>query len=443
MHVVQATAWYPPYGLGGTEVYLEALVDELAAKGIGGTVLVPRHALAVDRYEHRATAVETYPVGDTPTRSELRHQEAHKGFEHFRTALGRTRRTAGIYHQHSWTRGCGLDHLAAARALGFRTVVTVHVPGNICLRGTMMRAGSIQCDGLIQAARCGCCFLESRGLPAPLAHTIAALPQSVAVRAAGVDGRLATALSARALAAEKRDQLRSMAANADVVVAVCRWLYEALAANGVPQEKLRLSRQGLSRELARTLALSAGRDDAKSDRQPLRIVLLGRSTPVKGIDALVRAVLALPRDCAVKLTVHAVASSAEERAHDACVRDLAASDPRIVMAGPAARHEIPEILARHDVLAVPSQWLETGPLVVLEAQAAGLFVLGSRLGGIAELVDGAASGQLVEPASPKAWSEAIADLTVRHAAGRLGRSPAKVRTIDTVADEMAEIYRTL
>ena len=44
------------------------------------------------------------------------------------------------------------------------------------------------------------------------------------------------------------------------------------------------------------------------------------------------------------------------------------------------------MLAGFDMLAVPSQWQETGPLVVFEAQALGVPVLGSDLGGIAELI---------------------------------------------------------
>ncbi len=64
-------------------------------------------------------------------------------------------------------------------------------------------------------------------------------------------------------------------------------------------------------------------------------------------------------------------------------------------------------MQRYDVLAVPSQWLETGPLVVMEAFAAGVPVLGSNLGGIGELVTSGVDGLLVEPASIVAWRTAL------------------------------------
>ena len=59
-------------------------------------------------------------------------------------------------------------------------------------------------------------------------------------------------------------------------------------------------------------------------------------------------------------------------------------------------------------MVVPSQWLETGPLVVLEAFAAGTPVIGSNLGGIAELVTDGVDGLLVDPASsPAAWADSL------------------------------------
>ena len=53
-----------------------------------------------------------------------------------------------------------------------------------------------------------------------------------------------------------------------------------------------------------------------------------------------------------------------------------------------------KVLSGFDLCVVPSLWLETGPLVVLESFAAGVPVLGSRLGGIAELVRDGVDGLL-------------------------------------------------
>jgi glycosyltransferase involved in cell wall biosynthesis len=86
---------------------------------------------------------------------------------------------------------------------------------------------------------------------------------------------------------------------------------------------------------------------------------------------------------------------------------LAEKDPRISFKFPVPAEKVVEILAEYDLLAVPSQCLETGPLVVLEAFAAGIPVIGSNLGGIAELVKHEVNGLLVEPNSVKAWCQQL------------------------------------
>ena len=97
-----------------------------------------------------------------------------------------------------------------------------------------------------------------------------------------------------------------------------------------------------------------------------------------------------------------------------------------------------------DIIAVPSRCLETGPLVVLEAFAAGTPVLGSRLGGIAELVTDGIDGILVPSVRPVAWAKAISRLANCPAeVARLRVGIRKPRTIDTVASEMVEVYRSL
>jgi glycosyltransferase involved in cell wall biosynthesis len=232
-----------------------------------------------------------------------------------------------------------------------------------------------------------------------------------------------------------------MIGNADRVVAVCQWLYDALAANGVPRTKLVLSRQGLPAAfLGAAAAVAPGPPSADA---PLRLIYVGRWDWLKGIDIAVRAVRALPRTTAATLTVHASAGAAEDAAYQRAVRRLAAGDPRIVFAEPLARSELVPALTRHDALVVPSRWLETGPLVVMEAQAVGLHVLGANLGGIAELIGEGKGGELVEAQDVPAWSAAIARLAERRPPCPLPRSRATVRGMAAVAADMAHLYRSL
>jgi glycosyltransferase involved in cell wall biosynthesis len=109
-----------------------------------------------------------------------------------------------------------------------------------------------------------------------------------------------------------------------------------------------------------------------------------------------------------------------------------------------AREAVSDVMARYDFVVIPSRWLETGPLVVYEAFASRTPVLGSRLGGIAELVSDGIDGMLIAPDDPKAWAEVIAkcagDLT--HVE-RLRAGIRPPRTMTDAANEMAQLYSRL
>ena len=82
------------------------------------------------------------------------------------------------------------------------------------------------------------------------------------------------------------------------------------------------------------------------------------------------------------------------------------------------------------------------PTVVLEAFAAGVPVLGARLGGIAELVRDEVDGLLVAPDSFPAWRQVLARIAAEP--GLPARLRAQVRAprqSDTVAEEMLALYR--
>jgi glycosyltransferase involved in cell wall biosynthesis len=107
--------------------------------------------------------------------------------------------------------------------------------------------------------------------------------------------------------------------------------------------------------------------------------------------------------------------------------------------------DVVDMLAGYDAVAVPSQLMETGPLVVLEAFAAGIPVIGSRLGGIAATVRPGVDGYLVEPFdAPDAWARVLTDFARNP--GALRRLKAGVRpprATAAVADDMVSLYRRI
>ena len=174
---------------------------------------------------------------------------------------------------------------------------------------------------------------------------------------------------------------------------------------------------------------------------PRRLLFLGRADPVKGLDVLVRALRNAP-DAPVELIIHAIATGPEDVGHLAEVTRLAAGDHRIRILDPLSRADIPAAIQAADALAVPSTWLETGPLVAMEALAAGVPVMASNQGGLAELIDRPAKGMLVAPGDVAAWSHALQAFAAGEFAPR-SAGPLFTRTMAEAAEDMTRLYQDL
>jgi glycosyltransferase involved in cell wall biosynthesis len=444
MKLIHTSSWYFPDTSGGVEVYIDALVKQLQKAGITSLVAASRQGTQEDSYLERGVEVYRYPLCPNPTKAETRQLLPPDGFEYFANWLSAHK--ADVYHQHSWRFGCGLHHLALARQLGMATAVTVHLPEGVCLRGTMMRNGHTPCDGRIDPARCGHCTDLPKRVPSWAARVVSRLPLSLGTAA---ETRLLSEESVRlhqlgralgipGWVRRHRQLLLEMAQLSDRIVAVCQWLYDAFLANGVPEEKLVLCRQGVA---------EAGQKTVKQYRQPdapLKVGFLGRWHPNKGAQVLAEAIQQLPADIPIELVIHGMVQGEPDRVNREKVLAIAAKDSRLRIAEKLSREEVPAAVAGFDLLAVPSQWFETGPLVVLEAHAAGTPVLGSNLGGVAELVRHGTDGWLVPAADTGAWAQALADLATKpDLVAKLRQGIGPVRTMKDVAAEMAAIYEDI
>jgi glycosyltransferase involved in cell wall biosynthesis len=159
------------------------------------------------------------------------------------------------------------------------------------------------------------------------------------------------------------------------------------------------------------------------------VLFVGRLTPHKGIDRLIRALPA-----GATLTVAGSASRggrSPEAGYPALLSRLAA-DRAVRFTGPAPDRDLPALYRGAAVLAFPS--VETTcygrqvavsellGLSVLEAMASGLPVVASRLGGVPEIVADGETGFLVEPGDVDELHDRLAQLLGQPAlAERMGR----------------------
>jgi glycosyltransferase involved in cell wall biosynthesis len=139
-----------------------------------------------------------------------------------------------------------------------------------------------------------------------------------------------------------------------------------------------------------------------ADRSEPVVLFLGRLVPVKGVDILLDAAAQWRSNA--RLIIAGDGPCADE------LRARSAGNDRIELVGEVSTRERDRLLRRADLLVLPSVHVEAGrtegmPMVVLEAMAARVPVVASRLGGMAELPPGAI--ETVPPADPDALAAAV------------------------------------
>jgi glycosyltransferase involved in cell wall biosynthesis len=428
-----------PDPIGGTEVYVASLASQLVC--LGAKVVVAAPADRADAYEHNGLRVRrfivTKKVNDV---RELYGRGDATAAQQFGNILDEER--PDVVHLHALTRGVSLRLVREAKQRGSKVVFTYHTPTASCPRGTLMRRGQHVCDGVLELQKCASCTLNGFGLGRAGCALLSHVPIAVGrcVGRAGLSGRSWTALRMTELVELRQSVFHEVMQEADRIVALCDWVKDLLLHNGVPAEKITISRHGLL-QLGRTVAETS--EDHSPTSEPLRIAFLGRLDPTKGVDVMLRALRLLP-ELSVEFHIYGIVQGDHSQAYGKELEAIARDDLRVSFLPPIPSDGVVPILAKYHLLAVPSQWLETGPLVVLEAFAAGTPVIGSNLGGIRELVRHEVDGLLVEPGSVESWAKAIERTAKdRSLLITLMKGIKPPRSMNSVAEEMLALYQSM
>jgi glycosyltransferase involved in cell wall biosynthesis len=449
MKVLHVTFSYAPDPMGGTEVYVGDLCRRLERLGARMVIAAPRSresspgnsggddSRGPSSYLVEGLKVHRFPFQPRPEDLDALYgggdPVAADGFDAILDV-----EQPDLVHQHALTPACSGELVARARGRNLPVVFTYHTPTVSCQRGTMLRWGSEVCDGRLDAHTCTACTLHGLGLNRTVSRMLASTPEAIgeAIASAGLSGGGWTALRLSTLTRRRHDEITRVLSTVDRIVVLADWVRDVLIANGVPGSRLVRAPHGVAR--------METTDRGVWDAGHLRLAHLGRLDAAKGTGLLISALRAMP-GAPVTLDVFGIAQGESDRRELDHLRQAAAGDSRIRFLPPIAHAEIGARLAAFDAVVVPSQLLETGPLVVLEAFAAGVPVIGSALGGIAERVRHEVDGLLVAPHdSVEAWRAQIERCAGdRTLLSRLRHAIRPPRSIDEAASEMLDVYRTV
>ena len=325
----------------------------------------------------------------------------------------------------------GAGVIRAARECGTPIVVTLTDYWFICPMATLRRTDGTLCSGPV-TARCSRCLSEEKRR--------FRLPRRVAPQ--WVDDAWAwllrhrfwldrTGLRSRMDFVARRQQVLREALNSvDAALCASQFLRDVYIGQGAAPEKLIQCRQG--RDLP-------NRAQPRAPSEVLRLAYMGQISEHKGVHLLVQAMRRVERGD-VRLAIYGEPSHSPR--YTLRLLKLAGSDARIEFKGAFRPAQLSQVMARTDLVVVPSLWYENSPNVILEAFGHGVPVLVSNLGGMAEMVRDGVDGLHFEVGDVASLANRINWLAADRS--RLQALAANIQPVKTgaqEADEVEAIYR--
>lgn len=147
---------------------------------------------------------------------------------------------------------------------------------------------------------------------------------------------------------------------------------------------------------------------SKGAHDPLVITMIGRITPLKGHPYFLKAMAQVIRNLP-NVKVQLIGDAAEKRS--GYKEELMLLTKRLGISTHVEfmgnRRDIPQLLSKSDCLVLSTVTQEAFGRVILEAQAAGVPVVATKVGGVSEIIDDGKTGFLVAPKDISAMADAV------------------------------------
>ncbi|MEW6746551.1 MAG: glycosyltransferase family 4 protein [Planctomycetota bacterium] len=437
MRLLYVLHQFYPHHITGTEQYVLGLAREARRRGhqVAIFTLEPDFLLGWPGLKVWNDAVEEIPVHRVSIGNVLFANPVLAEYESpivarvFEDVISKVR--PDVVHAFH-LRYLGSNQIELARALGLPVVVHLMDFWFLCPHFTLLRPDGRLCAGPASPeAHCLSCayaglhrILEGGGGPREVSFPAYA---PGLLRHTDVLGDLLLA------AVRRVDRQREALGSSSLIVAPSRFLRETFAANGFDVSRVRVVPYGVDMTRFAGYRKEAGHD--------LRVGFIGTIAQHKGLHVLIEAF----RQVEVReasLHVYGRLDDYPDYARDR--RFQARDDDRIHFHGPFAAGELGKVLSGIDLLAIPSLWYENTPFVALEAMAAGIPVLASRLGGLTEVLEDGVNGLSFAPGDAgelRAHLESLARDRARVA--RMSTAIPRPRTLSDNLDDLERIYGDL
>lgn len=450
MRVLQVAHGFPPYSLGGVEYHVAQLVCALKELDVHCDVFcrLPDPALAdysirEERLADESVLFMVVNNGAWGGLTERSYRDSRIGglFEDFIE-----RRKPDLVHFHH-TIALSSDLPERALRLGLPCVMTLHDYWLFCPRIQLLRPDGGVCSGPEEGLACASCvWPPAVGWPERAARKVyARIPLGARGAAKALYYRLRARRAPKNAQGAQPDSarlaffrwrllhMRDQFGCATWAIAPSQGLAERYASAGFDAGKLRVVPHGL--------APMARRPARRRPGGKPRFCFIGSVMAHKGLHVFLDAMARIGP--IAEGVIYGQRPDYEYwRWVEGRLREPTLGHVRWL--GPYHPEDLPAIFAAVDALVVPSIWPEAFSLVTREAFQAGVPVIGSAIGGIAEAVLHEQNGLQVAPGDTEALAEALRRLT--HDSELLARlkegaERSEVKAMHDYAGEVAAIYR--
>ena len=399
MKVIHCLRNYFPDKTGGTEIYVRGLCKALAAFGVSVVIVKPNFSGTAASYVFDGISIKEYNETASPTVSLQSGVEPPAGLQAFKNILLEEQPNAVHFHETAGSTGITIYHLKAAKALGFTVFSTFHLAGNICMRNTFLYKGKHTCDGIIKINKCAACMLHYRGVKGVLPNVIAAVSPFINKKIAG---RGIKKLFNYPLYIQKHySDLQMVNKLSARMFVLSNWYRNLAIANGMDAQKITLLPPAVDMR-----SFAADKRLPLQNGKPMLFIYAGRIAKIKGLEVAIDALVALPSS---NWELHIYGNVYDEAYYKRCLGK--ANNNHNIHWKAAVPHEVLlTILPQYHALLFPSLVQETMGLIVLEAMAAGLAVIGSNIWSVQEFTTNGRYGFLFEPGNTKALTELLQNI---------------------------------
>jgi glycosyltransferase involved in cell wall biosynthesis len=176
--------------------------------------------------------------------------------------------------------------------------------------------------------------------------------------------------------------------------------------------------------------------------EPIKLLYVGRMAPEKGVHTVIEAYSFILKE--FPNSVLTLAGSSWDPGYEQGLKDLSARlgvVEKVTFTGSVEPTQVPELMAGHHVLLVPSIWAEPFGRVLLEGMASGLVVIGTARGGMETVLKDEETGLVFPPEDAGKLVEQIRRILFEPALGqRLAQNGKSLVSSQFTEDMMVEKY---